>query len=396
MTKVALVHDWLTGMRGGEKCLQAFLKIYPQADIFTLLHVPGVTTQEIDRAVKSSSFIRHIPAAKKVYRHLLPLYPAAANSLDLSGYDFVISLSHAAAKNVKVQRSAKHISYCFTPMRYIWDQVHTYFGKLTPLLWPLIKSLRHWDIKSTQSVDHMVAISNFVAARIRCYYGRRSTVIYPPVDTSWITPITNYHKGEAFLYAGALVPYKRVELLLRAFNELGLELWIAGSGPDEARLRKLAKSNIKFFTNVEDAHLAQLYANCRALLFPAVEDFGMIPVECLAAGRPVIGLFAGALKESINAIKPWNNYDLAEKDYSGVFIKPELSDALVGSIIESVRFFIRHEGEFNPEACVKRAALYSPVRFYGSWSNFVMKNNLFLNKSENFGGNLDLSLQKYA
>lgn len=373
--KVAIVHDWLTGMRGGEKCLQAFLRIYPQADIYTLLHVPGSTSDEIDRRVKGTSFFQKLPGIERYYRLLLPLYPLAVRSLNLEGYDMVISLSHAAAKNVRVPRGARHVSYCFTPMRYIWDQAEIYFRRLTPLLWPLIKSLRHWDKRATCSVDEIVGISRFVAARIRCYYGRKATVIYPPVDTSWIQPIHSYSRGEAFLYAGALVPYKNVDQLVEVFNRLGHELWIAGKGPEEKKLRKMAGRNIRFLGPVSDAELARLYAGCRALLFPAIEDFGMIPIECMAAGRPVIGLYAGALKESLNGVKPWINSHLAAGKYSGVFIDPHMPDR-VDSIARSVNFFIENEQLFEPASCIARAELFSPLRFYSAWADLVVRKKI--------------------
>lgn len=381
MGKVAIVHDWLTGLRGGEKCLLAFLRIYPQADIYTLLHVPGSTTKEIDERVVATSFLQKLPGIQKYYRLMLPFYPKAIRDFKLEGYDLVISLSHAAAKNVSIPPGTKHICYCFTPMRYIWDQAQAYFGKATFLVRPLIKKLRIWDRAASEQVNHFISISRFVSARIRCYYGRKATVIYPPVETHWIKPIEAYTPGQAFLYAGALVPYKKVDVVVEAFNQLGLELWIAGKGPEESKLKSKAKSNIKFFGPVSDEKLAEMYANCRALLFPAIEDFGMIPIECLAAGRPVIGMYGGALKESLNALKPWNYSKdqisgLAVGDACGVFIEKRAKKQKQ-AIIDSVEFFMQHEKSFIPEECIKRAELFSPIRFYSAWANFLIKNNLF-------------------
>ncbi|MFM1849081.1 MAG: hypothetical protein RL417_2555, partial [Pseudomonadota bacterium] len=161
--KVAIIHDWLTGLRGGERCLQAFLEMYPEADIFTLVHVPGSTAPEIDARVKETSFLQKLPGVRRYYRALLPLFPRAIRSFDLSGYDLVVSLSHAAAKNVQVPQGTLHLCYCFTPMRYIWDQVGVYFGRFTPLLWPIIRALRSWDRRGSKGVDHFIAISDFVA-----------------------------------------------------------------------------------------------------------------------------------------------------------------------------------------------------------------------------------------
>lgn len=365
--KVALIHDWLTGMRGGERCLEAFLDLYPQADIFTLVHIAGTTTARIDSRVKQVSFLQKIPGISRLYRHCLPLFPWAIKSFDLSGYDLVISLSHAAAKNVRVPKDVPHICYCFTPMRYIWDQAENYFGKVTKFIWPLIKWLRVWDYQSSQRVTCFVAISKFVAARIRCFYGRQAKLIYPPVDTSWIKSIRQKRKGEAFLYAGALVPYKKVDLVIEAFNQLDLPLWVVGSGPDQQRLRKMAKSNISFYGRLSDHELAEVYAHTRALVFPGTEDFGLIPVECMAAGRPVIGINDGALKESIKGLRIRNS-TLEPAQASGVFIE----QANVPSMIESIRYFIDIEDQISPESCIMQAQQFSLERFYAEWNQLLI------------------------
>ncbi len=375
--RVALVHDWLNGMRGGERCLQAFLALYPEADIFTLFHEPGTTSAEIDRRVKEVSFLQRIPGARRGYRFLLPLYPLAIRRFNFSGYDLVISLSHAAAKNVVIPVGTIHLCYCFTPMRYIWDQARAYFGGRLAFLWPLISWLRRWDIEGSEGVDQFVGISRFVAARIRCFYGRDAEVIYPPVDVGWVGAKEPFEpaslsRGEAFLCAGALVPYKRVAAIIEAFNGLGETLWVVGSGPEEERLREIAGSNIKFFGQVTDSQLAELYRRCRALVFAGKEDFGMMPVECMAAGRPVIGLYAGGLKESVRAVRPWAA-QLTEIDFaqaSGVAIRPDRR-LLVQHIQESVRFFIQHEQRFSAAACVRQAAEFSPERFFAEWSKLV-------------------------
>lgn len=371
--KVALVHDWLTGLRGGERCLQAFLHLYPQADIFTLLHVPGSTDKLIDARVKETSLIQRLPFARKLYRLCLPLYPYAVRQFNFTGYDLVISLSHAAAKNITVPRGTLHVCYCFTPMRYVWDQARFYFGGATPLLWPLIKTLRAWDVRGSEGVDAFVAISDFVAARIRCFYGRDATVIYPPVETSWIEPASPGSAGEAFLCAGALVPYKRLDRVVHAFNLLGEKLWIVGRGPEEKRLRAMARSNIEFFGHVPDQELANFYRRCRALIFPGVEDFGLVPLECMAAGRPVIGLYDGALRETVSGVKPWNVSGLEPAKASGVFIKKSLSGAAaeLDSLLTSIYYFMRHEQEFQVDSCVRQAQAFSPQRFFEAWDGFL-------------------------
>lgn len=369
--RVAIVHDWLTGLRGGERCLESFLRLYPDADIFTLLHVPGSTAPAIDARVREASFISAMPGARKYYRILLPLYPLAISRFDLSGYDLVISLSHAAAKNVRVPEGVPHISYCFTPMRYIWDQAWNYFGAATPALWPVIGALRGWDRRHSPHT-RFVAISRFVAARIRCFYGSDASVLYPPVDTSWIKPDLRARQGEAFLYAGALVPYKRPELVVRAFSKLGQRLWVAGTGPEERKLRSLAGSNIEFFGHVSDQELAGLYARCRALIFPGAEDFGMVPIECMAAGRPVIALHEGALRETIAGIRPWDNEENAFPGSTGVFF-PRNERVQLESLMSSVNFFMANEHRFKPEACLQRASRFSVGVFERGWDELLLK-----------------------
>lgn len=366
--KVALVHDWLTGMRGGERCLEAFLSLYPDADIFTLLHVPGSTSAIIDERVHTTSFLNSLPKVHRYYRTLLPLYPSAIKSFSFEGYDLVVSLSHAAAKNISVPSGVPHISYCFTPMRYIWDQAYTYFGSLTPSLWPVLSQLRRWDVKGSEGVTHFVAISRFIEARIRCFYRRRSTVIAPPVDTSWITSSTG-EPGEAFLYAGALVPYKRPDLVVQAFNQLGEKLYVVGTGPELGKLRAMAAPNITFRGYVSDNELSDYYRRCRALVFPAKEDFGMIPVECMAAGRPVIGLNRGGVAETVKGVQVGSITPQFE-GATGVFLR-EREDPTVSGLTEAVTFFMRHEERFSVQACRDRALLFSPATFEERWNGLV-------------------------
>ena len=368
--KVAIVHDWLIGLRGGERCLQAFLQLFPEADLFTLLHVPGSTTAEIDARVKHTSFLQQLPGATRLYRHFLPLYPAAIRRFNFSAYDVVISLSHAAAKNISVPKGVLHFSYCFTPMRYIWDQSRQYFGKATPFLWPLLSSLRSWDVRASKRVDCIVAISEFIAARVRCYYNREAEVIYPPVDTSWIEPLKQWRQGAAFLCAGALVPYKRIDLAVEAFNRLGEPLWIAGSGPEQQRLKRIAKSNITFFGSVSDQELAGLYRSCRALIFPGTEDFGLMPIECLASGRPVIARYDGALRETLTGLKSWESAALENQDYTGVFI-PKRAANEVESLMQGVNFFLEREDRFSAEACSRHARVFEPSRFFEAWEHLL-------------------------
>jgi glycosyltransferase involved in cell wall biosynthesis len=215
-----------------------------------------------------------------------------------------------------------------------------------------------------------------VASRIRCFYGRDAEVIYPPVDTSWISAATPGSSGEAFLYAGALVPYKRPELVVRVMNKLGEKLWIAGSGPEEGKLRRIAGSNVTFLGRVSDAELAGLYRRCRALLFPGVEDFGMIPVECMAAGRPVIALREGGTRETVLGIEPSLPDGIAEQAATGVFIPKEPDPQR--SLEQAVRRFLEVEDRLGVEACVKQAALFSPERFLSSWRGLLLRHGYSL------------------
>ena len=371
MIRVAIVHDWLTGYRGGEKCLQEILRLYPAADVYTLVHVPGTTTPEIDARVRGSSLLNRLPGVRRYYRVLLPLYPWAARYgfPDLSAYDLVISISHAAAKNVRVGPRTVHISYILTPMRYIWDQVREYLGPLAPLAWPLVVALRRWDRAGAQGVDQFVAISRFVAARVRCFYGRRAEVLFPPVLTEAIQARREGERGEAFLCAGALVPYKRVDVAIRAFAERPSDtLWIAGSGPEEARLRALATPNLTFLGRVSDAELYNRMRRCRALIFPGTEDFGMTPIEAMAAGRPVIGHFSGALRETVIGLKDWGSSQLAADHASGVFFRGDRD-----SLAQAIERFCQVETQFRAHVAVEQAAAFSLQRFRSDWGEMLSR-----------------------
>lgn len=362
--KVALIHDWLNGLRGGERCLLEFLTLFPSADVFTLVHTPGATSPLVDSRVKQVSTLQSFPLSQKLYRHYLPLFPAAAASLKPVGYDLVISLSHAAAKNIHVPCGTPHLCYCFTPMRYIWDQASTYFGMGTYPLWPILSALRAWDKRRSEGVSEFVAISRFVAARIRKFYGRKSTVVYPPVDTQWITPRAKSSQSEPwFLYAGAFVPYKKPDLVVQAFNVLGLPLKVVGSGPLESTLRELAGPTVEVVGRVSDKELGEYYSRAKALLFPVREDFGMVPIEALAGGCPVIGCFAGALRETVTGLRPFQP-EVVISEPTGVFYAASRNRAEeVLAIADSVRYFLENESSISAENCVSRSRVFSPERF---------------------------------
>jgi lipopolysaccharide/colanic/teichoic acid biosynthesis glycosyltransferase/glycosyltransferase involved in cell wall biosynthesis len=304
--KVALVHDWLTGMRGGERVLEEFCKLFPDATLFTLFHHPGSVTQRIESMPIRTSVLNRIPGAGRHYRNLLPLNPWAVSRLDLSGFDLVLSSSHAVAKGIRKPRESIHICYCHTPMRYIWDAQSDYFhygdptGIRRTLLAAMKPPLRAWDRATSQSVDYFIANSRNVQERIARHYARPAEVVYPPVDTQFFTPLQNGNGASYHLVVSALVPFKRLDLAVAAFNQLRRPLVIVGGGPDLETLKKRAAANICFKGFVSDEELRELYRHCRSLIIPGREDFGIVSLEAQACGRPIVAYAAGGALESVS------------------------------------------------------------------------------------------------
>lgn len=301
--KVALVHDWLTGLRGGERVLEQLCLLYPEADVFTLVHVPGSCGPIIERHRIVTSFLDRLP--RRSYRHYLPLFPLAVERFDLRAYELVLSTSHAVAKGCRPAPSATHVAYIHTPMRYVWDQFDAYFGEgranaLTRLAaHAAAPFLRRWDVRSTRRVQGLVANSRFVADRIRRYWRREvDAVVYPPVDTGRFLPAAEGPDDYA-LIVSALVPYKRVDLAVSAFSRLKRPLWIAGEGPERRRLEADAGPSVRFLGSVAYDDLPRLYARARFFVLPGEEDFGIAPVEAQAAGRPVLALGRGGALETV-------------------------------------------------------------------------------------------------
>jgi glycosyltransferase involved in cell wall biosynthesis len=302
------VHDWLTGMRGGEKVLEAIAELYPGAPIHTLLHVKGSVSDALERHPRRSSFVNWLPAAATRYRQYLPLFPTAIEQFDFDGYDLVISTSHCAAKSVIVPGNAAHVCYCHSPMRYAWDQFDAYFGPArvgatrSRLLRPVLARLARWDRDTASRVSRYVANSHYVAGRIRRYYNRGSTVVHPPVDTAFYRPESAVRPEPFLLAVSALAPYKRLDLAIRAAAAAGLPLTLVGSGPEEGSLRALAASSgaaVAFTGWLSDEAIRDLYRRCLAFVMPGVEDFGMAPVEAQACGRPVVALGEGGACDSV-------------------------------------------------------------------------------------------------
>lgn len=299
--RVALVHYWLVGMRGGEKVIEEMCRIWPDADIFTHVHDPSAISDTINKHKITTTFVQRLPAARKLYKKYLPVMPMALEALDLSAYDLVISSESGPAKGVLVRPDALHICYCHSPMRYIWDQYPLYSaeaGFVTRACFNiLLPMLRLWDASSAARVDHFIASSEFVAGRIGKFYRREAEVIHPPVDIERFS--TSSDIRDYYLTFGQLIGYKRFDLAVQAFSKLGKPLIVVGDGDDAHRLKALAAPNVTFLGRQSDAELADLLRHCRALVFPGIEDFGIAPLEAMASGRPVIGYGAGGVLETV-------------------------------------------------------------------------------------------------
>jgi len=306
--KVALVHDWLTGMRGGEHVLEVLCELFPEAPVHTLLWIRGTVSPAIESRRIVTSALQWMPGSARHYRRYLPIFPLFIRSFDLSPYDLVISTSHCAAKGVRVGDHALHISYLHAPMRYVWDKYFDYFtGEDRPTRGPnpiidvTLNLLRKWDYRTSGRVDHYLANSINIARKIEAFYGREAEVIYPPVDCRRFR--VGEGTGEYYLYVGAFVPYKRVELAVEACRMLGRPLVVVGGGPQAKDIREVAKGApwIRFLGWQQHEDLAIHYSRCLALLFPADEDFGIVPLEAMASGRPVVAYGRGGALETVAA-----------------------------------------------------------------------------------------------
>jgi glycosyltransferase involved in cell wall biosynthesis len=296
-------------MRGGEKVLDAVCERFPEADLFTLVHVKGSVSPTIERLRTHTSFVQRLPFVKQLYRAYLPLFPAAVEQFDLDDFDFVLSISHCAVKSVIRPGRAKHLCYCLTPMRYAWDQFDAYFGPDrvgaagSAVMRRLMNRMAKWDRDTAGRADRYVAISHYVAGRICRYYNRDATVVYPPVDTNFFTPATTATNGSPYaLVVSALVPYKRIDLAIEAARLAGIPLTIAGDGPDRARLEHAASANGRgatFLGRQSDDQIRELYRHAAVTLLPGEEDFGIVPVEAQACGTPVVALARGGATETV-------------------------------------------------------------------------------------------------
>jgi glycosyltransferase involved in cell wall biosynthesis len=348
-------------MRGGERCLEVFCEIFPWADLFTLVHRRGAVSATIERVTIHTSWLQSLPLATAYYRHLLPFFPLAIRQFRLTGYDLVLSSSHAVAKGARRDGSSLHVCYCFTPMRYIWDQSPVYFPRtrFSPVSWALLQALlrclRRWDVKTADGVDEFVAISDHIAAKIRTYYNRSARVIPPPVDCGFFSPASSpqQHGASFYLVVSALVPYKRVDIAVEAFNRLRLPLVVIGVGPERPKLERRASSSVTFLGWQPDAVVRDYYRQCEALIFPGEEDFGIVPLEAQACGKPVIALGKGGALETVLPLNSTGAGEMPCRSSTGVFFDEPSADALC----EAVSVYQRHATAFDP-VTIRQNALY--------------------------------------
>lgn len=355
--RIALIHEWLTTLGGSERVLLALKGLYPQADVFVGLRAPDRLPVELAALPVKTTFLQRIPGVGRHYRKLLPLMPMAFEQLDLDGYDLVLSSSHACAKGVIVPPEALHVTYCHTPMRYAWDLRAEYLVSLPGILRPLagatLSGLRQWDTLSAQRVDHFLANSRTVAARIGRYYRREATVIHPPIQTDRFAIAPNSALGDHFLVVSRMVPYKRVDLAIAACRKRNLPLRVIGDGPLYKDLKAMAGPGIEFLGHLDDVEVARELACCRALLFPAHEDFGLVPLEAQAAGRPVIAYGrGGALETVIDGV-------------TGLFFAQQTPDSLGEAL---VRF---EQTSFHPEVIARHAHNFDLAQFEAQVGEFV-------------------------
>lgn len=355
--RVVLIHDWLTGMRGGEKCLEPVCRRWPDARLITLLHKRGSVSPDIEGVRIRPGPLNRLPRVERYYRYLLPLMPFVAG-WKITQADLVISFSHCVAKSAVPPPGVPHVCHCFTPMRYAWHMKDAYFratgllGRLkAAAIDRLMAHLRDWDRRTAERVTHFIANSKNTQQRIRECYGRDSTVIYSPVDTDFYTS-TNQPREDFYLVVSALAPYKRFDLAVDACRALGRRLIVIGSGQELAHLKSTAGQGIEFLGWQSDEVIRDHLRRARALLFPGEEDFGIVPLEAQACGCPVIGFGRGGLTETVRPLG-------SATGPTGVFFADQSVDAVVAAVEE----FERNADRFDPTAMRRQAVLFRKERF---------------------------------
>lgn len=353
---VGLVHDWLTGQRGGEHVLAAIAQLAPRAPIYTLFHFPGAVSPEIESHRIVTSLLQRAPGLRQHYRHYLPLFPAAMRTLDTTRHQLLVSSSHCVAKGARRAPGAFHACYCHTPMRYAWDQRRAYFpapgGPAGWLRERILDRLQAWDVATANRVDLYLANSSFVAGRIRRYYGRDSQVLAPPVATDFYRS-TDAPREDFALVVAALAPYKKVDLAIEACRRAGMPLTIVGDGPEATRLRDLGGTSTRFVGRVTPEDLRQLYSTARCYLQTGIEDFGIATVEALACGTPALALAEGGV------------LDIVENGRHGLLVADPGIEALADGIDKIRRM------QFNPMDLRSRAEEFSASRFATRLKGFL-------------------------
>lgn len=355
--RCAIVHDWLTGMRGGEKVLEVLCELLPDADLHTIIHVPGSVSPLIERRRIVASWMSRLPGVGGYYRNLLPLMPMAAGGMRLRGYDLVVAISHCVAHGVRVEGGTPFVCYTNTPMRYAWGMLDEYFGpnrRWKARYWAargITGALRRWDLRASRRVTEYLSNSENIRARVRRCYGRDSTVVYPPVDTEYFHPLDK-PPGSFYLWVGAMAPYKRMDVALEAFRRMPeRRLVVIGEGQESARARRHAPANVTFLGRQPDEAVREHYATCRALVFPGVEDFGIVPLEAQACGRPVIALGRGGALETVMDASSGG-------EPTGVLFGEPTPEALAAAVDR----FERTEKAFDPAALRLNAERFSRRR----------------------------------
>lgn len=355
--KVALVHDWLTNYGGAERVIESFHRVFPAAPVYTVFYDQSRLPDSFKGLDIRTSFLQKVPFGHKKHQWFLQFMPLAVEQFNLSEYDLVLSSSSCCAKGIITGAGTCHICYCNTPMRYAWDFYHEYIGKKGMLMrgyiaWQM-NHIRQWDRASADRVDYFLANSHHIAGRIKKHYRRDSHVIYPRVDTDFYHPYGDERKF--FLCGGRLVGYKRIDLAVEAFSRLQLPLWVIGDGEEYKNLKKVAGSCVKFLGKVKDTELRSLYQQCRAFVFPGEEDFGIMPVEAQACGRPVIAFGRGGALETV------------VEGQTGIFFEEQTVD----SLMDAVNRFIDAEADFSRAAITAHAKRFCKERFELEIKEFV-------------------------
>ena len=368
-TRVALVHYWYVKRRGGERVLEVLAEMFPQADIFMLVHDPQALAEPIKAHKITSSFLQKLPQVKRYYRSLLPLFPLALEQFRLDGYDLVISHEAGPAKGVITRPSTCHVCYCHSPMRYLWDMCHDYqksapLGAVGRTLYGLASHyVRQWDYASAARVDYFAASSENAARRIRKFYGRSSQVIYPPVDVDAFSLADTHDKF--YLVVSPLVAYKRIDLAVEACNQLRRPLVVIGDGPEKAALQRIAGPTVRFLGHQPGDVVRDHYRRCRAFLFPGEEDIGLTPIEAQSAGRPVIALGKGGARETV--LGAYQDASAAPERATGIFFDAQTVNALV----ETMLSFEAIEHRFLPRFIRAHAEQFDKRHFLEKMSEFL-------------------------